>query len=164
MSWGRRSLQVYLIHPLDAAPEQPFVGWPAAFDPLLTAGGRNHWKTHDFTTFSDAAASIIVEAARRFPSDECDLFIAHLGGQVRPIARDATAFSHRDVEFLINVHTRWREPAQDKAWIAWARALFSALTPHAGSVCVNFVPEDEVDHAPGAYGANYDGLLAVKKR
>jgi FAD/FMN-containing dehydrogenase len=91
--------------------------------------------------------------------------VAHLGGQVSRVASDATAFSRRDVQFIVNVHTRWPEPAQDKACIAWARELFDALTPRAaGSVYVNFMPEDEIDRVPGAYGANYDQLVAVKKR
>jgi FAD/FMN-containing dehydrogenase len=150
---------------VDLVQPHPFVGWQSAFDPLLIPGARNYWKSHDFTDFSDAAASIIVEAVRRLPSDECEVFVAHLGGQVSRVASDATAFSRRDVQFIVNVHTRWREPAQDKACIAWARGLFDALTPHAaGSVYVNFMPEDEADRVPGAYGVNYDRLVAIKKR
>jgi Berberine and berberine like len=65
----------------------------------------------------------------------------------------------------VNVHTRWREPARDVACIAWARELFSTLAPHAtGSVYVNFMPEDDVDRIPGAYGVNYERLVAIKKR
>ena len=26
----------------------PFAGWQQAFDPLLTPGARNYWKSHDF--------------------------------------------------------------------------------------------------------------------
>ena len=32
----------------------PFTGWQAAFDPLLTPGARNYWKSHDFTDLPDA--------------------------------------------------------------------------------------------------------------
>jgi hypothetical protein len=67
-----------------------------------------------------------------------------------------TAYPHRDVEFVINVHTRWREPRDDARCIGWARGLFDALTPHAtGGVYVNFMPEDETQRvAAGAYGPN----------
>ena len=44
----------------------PFVGWQAAFDPLLTPGARNYWKTHDFADLSDGAIDAI--AGRRVRS------------------------------------------------------------------------------------------------
>lgn len=141
------------------------MGWQSAFDPLLTPGARNYWKSHDLKDFTEAAGAVIIEAIRRFPSDECEVFIGHLGGQIRRVVSDATAFSRRDVEFIVNVHTRWREPADDARCIAWARSLFDSLTPYAtGSVYVNFMPEDEVERVRGAYGANYDRLAAIKRR
>jgi FAD/FMN-containing dehydrogenase len=52
-----------LIEPLrsfgDACGEhigvQPYVEWQQAFDPLLTRGARNYWKSHNFTELSDGA-------------------------------------------------------------------------------------------------------------
>ena len=79
----------------------------------------------------------------------------------------ATAFARRNVEFIVNVHTRWREPTQDGTCIAWARNLFDALAPHAtGNVYVNFIfiSDDEGDRVRGAYGANYERLAAIKRR
>ena len=94
------------------------------------------------------------------------MFIGNLGGAVNRVAVDATAYPHRDVQFVINVHTRWRDRAQDGACIAWARSLFDALAPHAtGGVYVNFMPEDEAQRVrQGAYGANYDRLARIKAK
>ncbi len=150
---------------VDLVQPQPFVGWQSAFDPLLTPGARNYWKSHDFADLTEAAGAVIVDAIRRLPSDECEVFVGHLGAQVSRVANDATAFSRRDVQFIVNVHTRWRDPSWDTACIAWARGLFGALTPHAtGSVYVNFMPADEADRVRGAYGANYERLAAIKRR
>ena len=43
----------------------PYAGFQGAFDPLLTAGGRNYWKTNNFDQLSDAAitASIATPAS-----------------------------------------------------------------------------------------------------
>jgi hypothetical protein len=132
---------------------------------LLTPGARNYWKSHDLKELTPAAGEVILDAVRRLPSSECELFIGHLGGQIGKVANDASAFARRDVEFIVNVHTRWREPAQDAACIGWARGLFNALAPHAtGTVYVNFMPDDEADRVRGAYGANYDRLAALKRR
>jgi FAD/FMN-containing dehydrogenase len=65
----------------------------------------------------------------------------------------------------MNVHTRWREPAQDETCIGWARKLARDMAPHAaGSVYVNFMPDDEQDRVQLAYGANYPRLAAIKHR
>ncbi len=37
---------------------QPYVEWQQAFDPLLTPGARNYWKTHNFTELSDRGAGL----------------------------------------------------------------------------------------------------------
>ena len=56
--------------------------------------------------------------------------------------------------FVMNVHTRWREPADERRSIEWARKLFAETAPHAtGGVYVNFMPEDETERVSNAYGA-----------
>jgi hypothetical protein len=35
----------------------------------------------------------------------------------RPVSADATAYPHHDANFVMNVHTRWREPGDEQA--AW---------------------------------------------
>ena len=78
----------------------------------------------------------------------------------------ATAYPHRDVEFVMNVHTRWSDKFQDGACIAWARELFDKTAPHAtGGVYVNFMPEDEsVANRAGVYGPNLAKLSKIKSK
>ena len=78
----------------------------------------------------------------------------------------ATAYPHRNVEFVMNVHGRWSDAAQDKACIAWARELYETATPHAtGGVYVNFMTEDEAQRVrSGAYGPNYERLAKLKAK
>jgi hypothetical protein len=150
---------------VDVVSPHPFVGWQTAFDPLLTPGARNYWKSHDFAQMSDGAVDAIVEYAGKLPTPECEIFVAHLGGAVNRIAQGATAYPHRDAEFVLNVHTRWQEPGQDTQCVQWARDFFNVTAPHAtGGVYVNFMPEDETDRTMGAYGANYDRLAAIKAK
>lgn len=147
----------------DVIQPHPFRAWQAAFDSLLTPGARNYWKSHDFAELSDAAVVAIIDYAGKLPTPECEIFLAHLGGAVNRVARDATAYPHRDAEFVLNVHTRWQDPAQDRACIDWARAFFDATAPYAtGGVYVNFMPADETDRLNGAYGPNLDRLVALK--
>jgi FAD/FMN-containing dehydrogenase len=148
----------------DVIGPHEFTDWQAAFDPLLTPGARNYWKSHDFTEINDAAADVILNYAGRLPSPECEIFIGHLGAAVNRVAVDATAYPHRDSEFILNVHTRWQEAAQDEECVKWARDFFQATEPYAtGGVYVNFLTEEETGRiAPGAYGPNYERLAVLK--
>ena len=149
----------------DVVGPHPFAGWQQAFDPLLTPGARNYWKSHDFTELSDAAIGALTAAVRTLPSPECEIFIAHVGGAAGRIAADATAFPQRKSHFVMNVHGRWREPEMDKTCIEWARGLFDATRPFAtGTVYVNFMPDDEGGRVEEAYGANYRRLAEAKRR
>ena len=144
----------------------PLVGWQTAFDPLLTPGARNYWKSHDFKDLNDGAIGAITDGVGRLPSPECEVFIGSLGGAINRVPASATAYPHRDIQFVMNVHTRWRDPADDKKCIAWARGVFDAVAPFAtGGVYVNFMPEDEPARVQaGAYGQNYARLSKLKAK
>jgi FAD/FMN-containing dehydrogenase len=149
----------------DVVGPTPFVGWQQAFDPLLTPGARNYWKSHDFVKLSDEAIDIVLGAVANLPGPECEIFIGHVGGAAGRVAKNATAFPQRNSHFVMNVHTRWREASMDQTSINWARKLFDAAAPHAaGTAYVNFMPGDEVDRVEQAYGSNYRRLAKVKRR
>jgi FAD/FMN-containing dehydrogenase len=149
----------------DVVVPHSFVGWQSAFDPLLTPGARNYWKSHDFIELSDGAIDAILAAATTLPGPECEIFIAHVGGAMARVKPDATAYPQRKSHFIMNVHTRWREKSQDGACIDWARRLAADTAPFAtGSVYINFMPEDETDRVELAYGSNYPRLAAIKRR
>jgi len=149
----------------DVISPHPFVAWQAAFDPLLTPGARNYWKSHDFAELSDSAIRVIVDAASHLPSPECEVFIAHVGGAMGRVAPDATAWANRNAHFVMNAHARWRDAAQDAICIAWARQLSEGTAPFAsGSVYVNFMPDDEPGRVEKAYGENYRRLSEIKHR
>jgi FAD/FMN-containing dehydrogenase len=149
----------------DVVGPSPFAGWQQAFDPLLTPGARNYWKSHDLPELSDAAIGILAGAVRQLPSPECEIFIAHVGGAAGRVPAAATAFPQRASHFVMNVHARWREPGMDQSCIRWARGVFDATRPHsAGTAYINFMPADEGDRVQEAYGASYNRLAALKRR
>ena len=150
----------------DVVGPAPFSGWQTAFDPLLTPGERNYWKSHDFVEIPDGLIDVLLDAVRRLPAPQCEIFIGQLGGAINRIPAAATAYPHRDVNFVMNVHTRWSSPAEDRACVDWARALYDASAPFAtGGVYVNFMPDDEGPRVrAGAYGSNYDRLATIKAK
>jgi len=144
---------------------QPYVQWQKTFDPLLTPGARNYWKSHNFTELRDEALDTMIGFANRLPSPQCEIFIALIAGAANRVPADAMAYGHRDAKFVLNVHTRWNEAAQDETCIAWARAFFKASAPYASAgAYVNFMTEEESDRVSTAYGANYTRLAEIKKQ
>ena len=144
---------------------QPYAEWQKAFDPLLTPGARNYWKSHNFTELSDGAIDSIIEYAGKLPSPQCEIFIGHIAGAANRVAPEAMAYAHRDAKFVLNVHGRWESAAEDRICIEWARAFFKASAPYASAgAYVNFMTEEESERVTAAYGSNYDRLAQLKKR
>ena len=94
-------------HPIaDVIGPHPFVGWQQAFDPLLTPGQRNYWKTHDFGELSDGLIDTALEYVATLPDPQCEVFFAQLGGAQSRVSDDATAYQGRSAAFIMNVHSR----------------------------------------------------------
>ncbi|MFN3653683.1 MAG: FAD-binding oxidoreductase [Armatimonadota bacterium] len=143
---------------------QPYTAWQQAFDPLLTPGARNYWKTHNFAELQDGLFDAIVEYAKKLPTPQCEFFIGALGGAASRPSPHATAYAHRDARFVMNFHGRWEDPADDARCIGWAREFFQASAPFAtGGAYVNFLTADEAGRVHAAYGENYDRLAQVKR-
>ena len=182
---GRESIVVVLFHAGD--PEQgrrlldparkfgkpwgehigmaPYAAWQQGFDPLLTPGARNYWKSHNFARLEDGLFDALIESTATLPSPQCELVLAQLGGAANRTPADATAYAHRDAEYIVNVHGRWERREDDVRCTTWARGFFEAAKPYAtGGVYVNFMSEDEQQRTPSAYGRNFDRLAAIKAK
>ncbi len=147
----------------DAIGPQPYAAWQQAFDPLLTPGARNYWKTHDFRGLDDGTIDVLTSYAGRFPDPQTDIVIAQMGGRTRDVDPQATAYPARDVDYVVNVHGRWEQPSDDDRVIGWARDFFRDTAPFAtGEAYVNFLTADESERIRAAYGPCYDRLAVVK--
>lgn len=149
----------------EMAGAMPYVAWQRIFDPLLTPGARNYWKSHNFADLGDEAIDTVVRHAAALPSAHTEIFLGLLGGQASRLAADAIAYPHRDALYVMNVHGRWTEPGEDERCIGWARSFFAATAPYAsGGVYINFMTQDEGGRIAAAYGGNYARLQSIKQR
>ena len=149
----------------DVIGPTPYVGWQQVLDPLLTPGMRNYWKSHEFMDLPDALIDTLVDFAGRLPDPMTEIAFAQLGGAIGRVPNAATAYSHREARYLVNLHGRWDAAANDSRCIGWARDLFKACAPFStGAVYVNFLTADEEDRVKMAYGANYTRLASIKKK
>lgn len=130
-----------------------------------TPGARNYWKSHNFTELSDGALDTIISFAGKLPSPQCEIFIGLVAGPANRVPPDAMAYAHRDAKFVLNVHGRWDQTADDERCKAWARAFFDASAAYASAgAYVNFMTEDESERVAAAYSSNYARLVQIKKQ
>ena len=86
---------------------QPYTAWQQAFDPLLTPGARNYWKSHNFTKLDDGLFDVVIEYVKRLPSPQCEIFFgAHRWRHHAAGARCHGVCPSRR-QYVMNVHGRW---------------------------------------------------------
>src|SRR5579884_838201 len=133
-------------------------------DASAPAGRFYYWKSHYMPALSEAAIDVIAEHAWRFQSPYSFTLLSHMGGAIRRLSDDDTAFTGRGAGFTININSAATELELHELDRAWVREWCQALKPHStGVVYVNFISEDDPEGARAAYGkAKYDRLAAIK--
>ncbi|MGH7944734.1 MAG: FAD-binding oxidoreductase [Steroidobacteraceae bacterium] len=87
------------------------------------------------------------------------------GGAMSRVARDATAFWHRDALHSVILQVSGDDSSGDVQNIEWVKARWPAIEASATGFYVNINPtEVSDDRMRGAYGGNYDRLVALKSK
>ena len=152
---------------LDFSGPTQYVDAQTIFDPDYPAGMRYYWKSLNLTTLSDEAIDVIADHARRQVSSLSTVDLWHVGGQMRRVGPDESAFYGRHAAFVVNPEANWTDSADDAANIAWVRDLIAALQPFSdGSRYLNFPGFQEEGDAMmrDAFGAQYARLAQVKAK
>jgi len=149
---------------LDAIQPMPFPAMQSLLTPAFPDGSHNYWKSTMQRELSDEAIDAIVEHGNRMTSPLSALVVEYYGGAAGRVARDATAFAHRDLPWDILFIAQWSDPA-DTSHRTWARAGEELLRPYAGGGHIlSLLGEegDEVVHA--TFGTNLAMLAEVKRK
>jgi FAD/FMN-containing dehydrogenase len=101
-----------------------------------------------------------VAGQRRF------LHAMSLGGAIKQPARNASAFVHRDAEFIVGFTTQLDAPTPESAAAAesFVDHGSAVLNPIGAGAYVNFPGSNLPDWAEQYYAENYSRLLRVKRR
>jgi FAD/FMN-containing dehydrogenase len=138
----------------------------AMWDASSPAGRLYYWKSHYLRALSDEAIDLIAEHAWRFASPYSFSLLSHMGGAIRRVPDDETAFTGRDADFTINLNCAATEAGVYEHDREWVRTWFESLEPHStGGVYVNFLGEEGAERVRAAYGrTKYERLASLKAR
>jgi FAD/FMN-containing dehydrogenase len=152
---------------VDHIGQMPYTAFQAALDATAPPGMRSYWRGEYLRTLPDGAIDTYLREGRALVEAGAPLtqaVIFRIGQGVTAVPDDATAFSHRDANYLFHPIVVWSDHADDDRLIASGRAIARAMRPFGtGAAYLNFTPE--ADRVRGAYGEEkYARLVALKDR
>jgi FAD/FMN-containing dehydrogenase len=143
----------------------PYPALNSAFDGLVPPGLQHYWKANFVKELTDDAILAHIENGPKIPAVNSTMHIYPINGAVHRVASDATAFGHRDANFATVIAGMWPDPAHNTANIKWVRDYSDATAPHSEQGgYINFASEDDQSRAPANFGANYNRLVAAKRK
>ncbi len=159
-----RDIQSMLDPPAGELATIPYLAIQSITDELLAPGTIHAYLKAGFSAeLTDAMIDCLIDRGSRVGSRLSVIEVLALGGAIRDVPRDATAFPHRDARWLINIAGQWHEPAATESEIAWVRTTFAALEPHlSGGAYSNFMEDDDAEAANVAYGSTLERLQRIK--
>jgi FAD/FMN-containing dehydrogenase len=144
----------------------PYTAFQAILDPTAPHGMRSYWRGEYMDSLGDDAIEVFAERAPEvraagIPFSQMILF--RIGQAVKAMPDEATAFSHREAEYMFHPISMWGDPADDERVISVNRAFCEAMRPFTtGAAYLNFTGEDRVREAFG--DSKYARLVALKDR
>lgn len=149
---------------LDLMGPMPYPALNGLFDALLPPGLQHYWKADFDRELSDEAIAVHVEHGPQVPNFFSLMHLYPLDGAVGRVARDATAFSYRDAQFVHIIAGIDSDPENMPAHTGWVRNYWSALHPYsAGGAYVNFLMDEGQERIKATYRDNYPRLAEAKR-
>lgn len=148
----------------DALAVRPYAQFQAMFDGSWEPGFQNYWKAEHLVGLPPEARETLAWYAENHTSPLSDFKVAAMGGAVSRVGEQDTACPHRDAPFVLNINTRWSDPAESDHHIAHTRELFGAMQIHsAGGTFLNFLGDEGPERTRHAYVSNtFERLRALK--
>ena len=133
------------------------------YDNMVPHGNLYHQADCFAAQFSDEIIDVLLDAYPAAPSPQNFFTIEHVGGALSRVPRDATAFVHRDTQYVVEATTQTRDWDVHEANKRWADASQAAVRPHASGITYqNFAAQD--GPAALAFEENYARLAQIKAK
>ncbi|HTR61156.1 MAG TPA: FAD-binding oxidoreductase [Candidatus Binataceae bacterium] len=160
----------YAVSTPVAATIQVMPYWQAQIDFLSETGSPNRYQEKSAFFQGVPSAQAIDTAfswARRWPgtSEQAGMVVFQTGDQVNAIAPDATAFVHRDSDWLMTVVVDWTSKDSDalvRQNLDWQKDFYAAMREFTTGAFVNFIDPTLKSWEQDYYGSNLSRLESIK--
>jgi FAD/FMN-containing dehydrogenase len=148
----------------------PYRSLQCAFDPFFPNTGEviSYWKSLYLRDLTDRAIEILADCGEDRSSHSTMVLVMHMGGAVRRVRSDETAYPIRDASYVANFMGSWRNAQENSQHIAWVRQAWNRLLPHStGAGYLNFFGHEERDAdtlVRSIFGSNYHRLIEIKAK
>jgi hypothetical protein len=152
---------------LDWTAPRPYAVVQCMSDVRYPSGDLYYWKSRYLNSLDDEVLEEIMKWFFRRPSPRTLVNMWHMGGAIDRVTPTESAFSNRNVSYLLEIASTWSDPVHSEENIAWTRGLWSAMERYSnGASYLNFpgFGEEGDSLVRSAYGANYERLVALKNR
>jgi FAD binding domain len=136
------------------------------FDDANPPGRPTYLKCDFLRGLDERAIGILARNGTTPSSPSCQLLIRWLGGRVREIAPEATAFAARDADCMLTLVASWEGPDEDPApHRTWVRGAWEGVRPWACGTYVNHLGDEGAGRVGEAYPpATWQRLAVLKAR
>jgi FAD/FMN-containing dehydrogenase len=156
-----REIERELDPPAGELATIPYLEIQSITDELLAPGTLHAYLKAGFAAeLTPEMIDTLIDRGSQVGSRLSVIEVLSLGGAIRNVPGEATAFPHRDATWLINIAGQWHDPGATGEEIAWVRGTFAALEPHlTGGAYSNFMVDNA---ATVAYGSTLTRLRQIK--
>ena len=148
----------------DTLGEMPLSGLYAFLEPAEVPA-RARVRSGFYDTLPDEVIDTALAFVETGPMSMNFLQVRPIGaGAMNRVSRDATAFAHRDAQFLLAVIDHWEDESQDAENEAWVDSYWKAIAPFSRGVYSNFLQAEGEGRIREAYGSAYHRLAELKVR
>jgi berberine-like enzyme len=144
----------------------PYPVLQGMFDLSAPHGRRYYIKGQVTGKLTDDVIDVLVEQAASLPRPFSELHVGALGGAVKRVGEDDTAYSPRAGEHALIFIGGFEDPAAGDGVVSWVRGVTDATTPHAMGTYVNFLEDEGEERIRFAYGSEekYNRLVELKRK
>jgi len=144
----------------------PYSVMNTLMDEAYPTGSLNYWLSSFTRGLPDELLDAMVDRFASVPSPMSAILLEHFHGAVTRVGVKDTAVPHRSEGWNLLIPSVWMDPADTAKNIAWTRETHATLAPHLDEArWLNYLGDDQgLDALRGAYGPNYERLLAAKRR
>lgn len=148
----------------DLSGPMPFARLQHVFDEMIPPTMPVHLRSELIGHLDDAAIDVLSAATAQLPSPLSNVLLVPLGGAVRSVPPDASAFAHRDASYNIEIGASWLPGDDALSCRRWADACWQAIRPWSAGVHINHVGDEGADRLRDAYPEPTYARLAELKR